>query len=232
MKVVRNDDNQTLTRAEMEACRQFGESARDGGIVIHPAVSAGRPAPNCVAFLKQVGRFAITIVEGHHGVEDGRWFRREDDGSETSVDNPLEAAWQAARSVRIALEPELKFQPYVIAAAWFADMEESEDILDEADGRSARVLFGPVDLASVLAGLPRDDERQTRLSLQYIEQEMMALSRSSVVASEPTNLAATVEGKAGMVSVGPVETVNIYITVVNGDGDREEGPPLIALQGQ
>ena len=156
----------------------------------------------------------------------------EDDGSETPVDNPLEVAWQAAKSVRIALEPELGFQPYVIAVAWFPDMAENEDILDEAEGRSARVLFGPVDLAPVLAELPRSEQLQTQLSMRYIEREMAALSRpAAAVAPEPARDPAPVlKGRIGALNIGRVETVNIYIyiTIVNGDED----PPLITVRSQ
>ena len=230
MKVVTNDNNQPLTLAEIEAAQQFEQSARDGGAVIHPVVSVGRAAPNCVTFLKKIGRFAITALEGHHTVQDGRWLRREDDGSETPVENPLESAWQAAKSVRVALESELRFQPYTIAVAWFPDMEEDEDILEEAEGRSTRVIFGPVDLAPALVELPRNKELQTQLSMEYIEREMAALSCPAAVASEPANPAPTVGGKAGMLNIGPVETVNIYITIAN-DGDDDD-PPLITVQGQ
>ena len=200
--------------------------------MIHPVVSAGRAAPNCVTFLKKIGRFAITILLGHHTVQDGRWLRREDDGSETPTENPLESAWQAAKSVRVALESELGFQPYTIAVAWFPDMEEDEDILDEAEGRSTRVIFGPIDLAPALAELPRNKELQTRLSMEYIEREMDALSRSSAAtAPELANPAPTVAGKPGALYVGPVETVNIYITLANG-GDAGDDPSLITVQGQ
>ena len=228
MKVVTNDNNKPLTLAELEAIQQFEASERDGGAVIRPEVSAGRPAPNCVTYLKKIGRFVITILEGPHTVEDGRWFRREDDGSKTPVDNPLEAAWQAARSVRIALEPKLRFQPYVIAVAWFPEVEENADILDEADGRSVRLLFGPVDLEPVLANLPRKEELQTQLSMRYIEQEMAVLSRSPATDHEPAEEPGPVTGRVGTLNVGRVETLNV--TIVNG-GENDD-PPLITVQGQ
>jgi len=232
MKVVKNNDNNhPFTLAELEAVRQFEESTRDGGIVIHPGVSAGRPAPSCVAFLRKIGRFAVTIWEGRHTVDGGLWYRYQEGGIQVPVDNLLEAAWQAAKSVRIALEPELKFQPYVIAVAWFPDMEESEDILDEADGRSVRLLFGQVDLERALANLPKEEEMQTQLSLQYIEREIAALSRPAVaLVPEPAqDQAPAVKGRVGVLVLERVETVNIYITITNGDED--DNPPVITVQG-
>ena len=146
------------------------------------------------------------------------------------MDNPLEGVWQAAKSVRIALEAELGFQPYVIAVAWFPDMEEDEGILDEADGRSVHLLFGPVELAPALADLPRDEELQTKLSMLYIERDMAVLSRPAVVEPEPAEGPGPVNGRAGAMNIGRVETMNVYITVENGDGD--DTSPLITVQGQ
>ena len=58
MKVVNNDHNAPLILTEMEACRQFEASSRDGQVLFQPQVAAGQPAPNCVAFFEEVGRFA------------------------------------------------------------------------------------------------------------------------------------------------------------------------------
>ena len=46
MKVVRNDNNQPLTPAEMVACQQFEQSEREGQALFQPQVAAGQPAPN------------------------------------------------------------------------------------------------------------------------------------------------------------------------------------------
>ena len=70
--------------------------------------------------------------------------------------NPLEKAWQAAKSVRTELKRELDLNTYVIAVAWFPDMDEDEDILDEAGGRSVRLFFGQADLAQRLVDLPKE----------------------------------------------------------------------------
>ena len=69
MKVVKNDNNISLTPAELEACQQFEASNRAGQVLFHPQVAAGQPAPNCVALLEEVGRFAITILQGRYTVE-------------------------------------------------------------------------------------------------------------------------------------------------------------------
>ena len=232
MKVVKNNDdnNQPLTLAELEAIQQFEASERDGQAVFHPQVAAGQPAPNCVPFFEEIGRFAITILEGRYTVENGRWFRRGADGAMTPVDNPLEGAWQAAKAVRMALKRELDLNTYVIAVAWFPDMEEDEDILDEAGGRSVHLFFGGVDLAQRLVNLPKEDELQTHLSRRYIKQEAAVLSRPSAVEPEPAEGPKPVNGRAGAMNIGRVETMNVYITVENGDVD--DTPPLITVQGQ
>ena len=163
MKVVKNDNNNPLSPAEIRACQQFEASTQAGQVLFQPRVAAGQPAPNCVALVDEVGRFGVTFLEGQCTVEDGQWFRRHADGARSPMDNPLEKAWQAAKSVRTELNRELGLNTYVIAVAWFPDMDEDEDILDEAGGRSVRLFFGQVDLAQRLVDLPKDDELQTHL---------------------------------------------------------------------
>ena len=231
MEVVRNNNSNPLSPAEMRACQQFEASTQAGQVLFHPQVAAGQPAPNCVAFFDGVGRSGVTILEGRHTVEDGQWFHHHADGARSPMDDPLERAWQAATSVRTELKRELDLNTYVIAVAWFPDMDEDEDILDEADGRSVRLFFGQVDLAQRLVNLPKDDELQTQLNHRFIKREVEVLSRAPAVeAPAPAEEPQPVNGRAGALTFQQVDTVNIYVTVVNGGvGD---GPSLITMQGQ
>ena len=231
MEVVRNNNNNPLSPAEMEACQQFEASTQTGQVLFRPQVAAGRPAPNCVALLDGVGRFGVTILEGQCTVEDGQWFRRHADGARPRMDNPLERAWQAATSVRTELKRELDLSTYVIAVAWFPDMDEDEDILDEASGRSVRLFFGQADFAQRLVNLPKDYELQTQLSRRFIKREVEVLSRAPAVETPaPAEEPQPVNGRAGALTFQRVDTVNIYVTVVNGGvGDD---PSLITVQGQ
>lgn len=231
MKVQRNDHNQSLTAAEMEACQQIEGSNRKGQALFYPQVAAGQPAPNCVVFLEEIGRFAVTVLEGRYTVENGQWSIHEADGAATPVDSPLEQAWQGAKSIRTELKRELELNTYVIAVVWFRDMDEDEDILDEADGHSVRVFFASDDLAQRLPGVPRDDEVQSRLSGRYIKQEVGVLRRAGAVATpQPAEDSTPVNGRAGALTFQRVDTVNIYVTVANGGADDD--PPLITVQGQ
>ena len=233
MEVVKNDNNhKPLTSVEREACRQFEASARAGQALFHPQVAAGQPAPNCVAFFEEIGRFAITILEGRYSVENGRWYHHETGGAVTPIDNPLEGAWQAAKTVRTELKRELDLNTYVIAVVSFPDMAEDEDILEEAEGRSVHVLFDEVDLVQRLVNFPKGDELQTHLGRRYIKQEVSVLNRASSVAvsPEPAETSTPVKGRVGALSIGRVETMNVSITIAN-DGDVDD-PPLITVQGQ
>ena len=232
MKVEKNDNNNPLTLAEMEACRQFEQSTRAGQALFRPQVAAGQPAPNCVTFFEEIGRFAITILEGRYSVENGQWFSHRANDVQMPVDNPLEGAWQAAKTVRTELKRELDLNTYVIAVTWFPDMAEDEDILEEAEGRSVHVLFDEVDLVQRLVNLPKGDELQTHLSRRYIKQEVSVLSRASsaAVSPEPAETSSPVKERVGALVIERVETVNIYITIVNGGEDDD--PPLITVQGQ
>ena len=111
-------------------------------------------------------------------------------------------------------------------------MEEDEDILDAADGRSVRMLVGQGELVQRLVSLPKDDELQPQLNSRYIKQEMAVLSRSSAAADpEPAEASSpSVKGRVGALVLERVETVNIYITIVNGD--MGDDPPLITVQGR
>ena len=231
MKVVRNDNNNPLSPAEMRACQQFEASAQAGQVLFQPKVATGQPAPNCVALFDEVGRFGVTILEGRYTIEDGQWFRHHADGARSPLTNPLEKAWQAAKSVRTELNRELDLNTYVIAVAWFPDMDEDDDILDEADGRSVRLFFGQADLAQRLVDLPKEDELQTHLSRRYIKREVEALSRAPALETPtPAEEPQSVSGRGGALTFQRVDTVNIYVTVVNGGvGD---GPSLITVQGQ
>ena len=231
MKVVRNDKNNPLSPAELRACQQFEASSQAGQVLFQPQVATGQPAPDCVALFEKVGRFGITILEGRYSVEGDRWFRHQADGAGSPVDDPLEGTWQAAKSVRGELKRELDFNAYVIAVAWFPDMDEDDDILDEAGGRSVRLFFGEADLAQGLVNLPTDKELQTHLSGRYIKREVEVLSRAPAVETlPPAEEPQSVDGRAGALTFQQVETVNIYVTVVNGGvGDD---PSLITVQGQ
>ena len=233
MQVVKNDNsnNEPLTLAEMEALQQFEQSTRAGQALFHPQVAAGQPAPNCVAFFEEVGRFAITICEGRYSVENGRWFSHRANDVQMPVDNPLEGAWQAAKTVRTELKRELDLNTYVIAVVSFPDMAEDEGILEEAEGRSVHVLFGEVDLVQRLVKLPKEDELQTQLSARYIKREVAALSRSSAAAKpEPAETSSPAKGQVGALSIERVETMNVNITIVKDSEDDD--PPLITVQGQ
>ena len=221
MKVIKNDNNQPLTLAELEVCRQLERSQQAGEALFRPQLAAGQPAPNCVAFLKKTGRFAITILGGRYTVDGGQWWRHEENGVQTPIDNPLEAAWQAGKSVRIELNHRLERSTYVIAVVWFPDMEEDEDILDEAGGRSLGLVFGEVDLVQRLVNLPRDGQLQTSLGRRLIQQEVAVLSRAP--APEATTLdtaapdTAALEVGEGKLVIHHVDVVNVYI-IVGSDG--------------
>ena len=230
MKVVRSD-NQLMSMADIEACQQFEASDRAGQALFHPQVAAGQPAPDCVAFFKEVGRFGITILEEQYSVEGGQWFRHDEGSGRTPVDNPLEGAWQAAKAVRTALQEELDIGAYVIPVVWFSGMEEDEDILDEASGRSVRVLFAQDEMVQRLVNIPKGGELQSHLSNQYIRREVAALSPAAVlVGPAPAGESQLDEGRPGAITFQRVDTVNIYVTVVNGGLD--DAPPLITVPGQ
>ena len=107
MKVTKMvaEKERLLTMAETEAYAQFEASDRAGHVVLHPQVAPGKPAPDAVAFLKDFTRLVITYVPDRYRVQGDQWFRLEDDGEETPIDDtPLEVGWHAAMAVKSRIE--------------------------------------------------------------------------------------------------------------------------------
>ena len=230
MKVVKNGNN-PLSQAELKASQQFEASAQAGQVLFHPQVAAGQPAPDCVALFEGVGRFGVTILEGTatpSKAASGSGARR------TAPGRPLTILWKrSGRPPRPSVRNstgQLGISTYVIAVAWFPDMDEDDDIFDEADGRSVRLLFGQADPAQQLASFPGDEELQTHLSRRFIKREMEVLSPAPAAETPPpAGDPQSANERTGALTFQQVDTVNIYVTVVNGMGDD---PSLITVQGQ
>ena len=126
---------------------------------------------------------------------------------------------------------ELDLNTYIIPVARFPDMDEEEDILDEAGGRSVRLFFGQVDYAQRLVNLQKGDELQTHLNRRCIKQEVEVLSHAPAVeTATPAEEPQSVNGRAGTLTFQRVDTVNIYVTVLYGG--VADDPSLITVQGQ
>ena len=235
MKVVKNDNNrQPLTLAELEALRQFEQSDHSGQALFRPEVAAGRPVPDCVLFLERIGRFGMTALPGQWFAGHDQRVRRDADatGADSDSDDALEDAWQAAQEVLHEFKRKRNHRLYTFAVAWFPDMEPDQGIMDATRGRGVYVLFGQEDLIQRLVNLPDEEKLQTKLSSWYIEQEVAALRGPSAAAEpKPAEGLRPVNGRVPLLDVGRVETMNVYITVVNSDDD-DDAPPLITVQGQ
>ena len=123
MKVVKNDNNNPLTLAEMEACRQFEGSETRGHALFRPQVASGKAVPDCLVFVERTCRFGVMFLTGGYSVEDGQWYHREDaDDALVSVDDPLEDAWQRAMTAKAELKQELDIGAFFIPVVVFTDM--------------------------------------------------------------------------------------------------------------
>ena len=158
MKNVKTDNNMTLSELEALALAQFEASERKGQAVFHPWVGPASPAPHCVVLPEGLTRIAVTYLDGDHWVENGQWYRRNDDGTVTSIDDVLERCWQAAMAVRSRLKKAVGINAYVVAVAVFPTMEPDESILAAATSRSTRVLFGMDDHVERVAALPGEQD--------------------------------------------------------------------------
>ena len=203
-----------MTLAEMEFCNQLEQSDRSGQALQEPMVAPESPTPQWLVSFPEVGRFAVTFLEGHWSVENGRWSRGADDVS-TLVDNPLETAWQSATAVRTELKEQLELGCYVISMVVFTDMEPDAAILEAAQGRSVRVLWGANGLVERLANLPEERELQSHLCDRYIVQEMAVLRRQPERAG-PAPEQAPLEVGDGHLVIQHVDVVNVYVSAGTG----------------
>ena len=232
MKVVKNNNNKrAMTLAELEALAQFEASDRKGEAVFHPRVGPDSPAPNCVVLPEGLTRIAVTYLDGEHWVEDGQWYRRDDDGTVTPIGDVLERCWQAAMAVRSRLKEALGIKAYVVSAAVFPTMDPDESIVAAAANRSTRVLFGMDDHVERLAAQLREQDLQYPLQARDIPDEAEALSRQPA-AVEPETGSLDVDDGRVVIHAGAVhvDTVNVYITIVaapNGGGNDGDGLPTV-----
>ena len=235
MKVVKTDNNnnkRAMTLAELEALAQFEASDRKGQVVFHPWVAPGSPAPHCVVLPEDLTRIAATYLDGEHWVEDGQWYRRDDDGAVTPIDDVLERCWQAAMAVRSRLKKQLGINAYVVAVAVFPTMEPDESILAAAASRGTRVLFRMDDHVERLAALPGEQDLQHPLQARYIPDEADALSRPpATAAAEPETATLDVGDGRVVIHAGTVHIhLHLHITIVaapnGGDDDGDELPTV------
>ena len=233
MKVVKTNNNtNAMTLAELEALAQFEASDRKGQVVFHPWVVPGSPAPHCVALPEGLTRIAATYLDGEHWVEDGQWYRRDDDGAVTPIGDVLERCWQAAMAVRSRLKKQLGINAYVVAVAVFPDMEPDESILAAAASRGTRVLFGMDDHVERVAALPGEQDLQHPLQARYIPDEAEALSGPpATAAAEPETASLDVGDGRVVIHAGAVHIhLHLHITIVaapnGGDDDGDELPTV------
>ena len=138
MQVEKTDNNRSLTLAQAEFCDQLERSDRSGQALWWPQVAAGEPAPDCVVFIKETGRFAVMLPPGQYSVEDDDWYRHDSVGGKTQVSDLIEEAWQAAMQVRLAIKGGLGIGAYTIPVIIFHDMEPNAGIMEAAQGRGVR----------------------------------------------------------------------------------------------
>ena len=208
MKLVK-DDNNSLTLAQVEFCNELEASDRSGQALWLPAVASGYPTPDCLVAIEEVGRFAVTLLADGWSIEDDRWHRGED-GAAEPVDDPLEAAWQSAKGVRMELKRQLDIGSYVIPVVVFTDMEPDPAIMEAAQGRSVRVFWNTRDAVARLASLPGEHEVQEHLRGRYIAQEMEVLRRRAQ-RPEPAREAGALEIGDGRMVIQHVDVVNVYV---------------------
>ena len=205
--------NQTMTLAQIEFCDQLERSDRSGQAVWDPRV-ATEPAPDCVVFLQEIGRFAVMFPPGRYCVEDDDWYRHDEGGVMTPVPDLIEEAWRAGKEVRTVLKEALNIGAYVISVVVFTDMEPDAGIMEAAQGRGVRVFFGQDELVERLVNLPDEEQLQPQLGGRYISKEVAALSRSSA----PRALAPELELGDGRLVIQHVDVVNVYVTGASSDG--------------
>ena len=214
MQVEKTDNNRSLTLAQVEFCDQLERSDRSGQALWWPQVAAGEPAPDCVVFIKETGRFAVMLPPGQYSVEDDDWYRHDSVGGKTQVADLIEEAWQAAMQVRLAIKGELGIGAYTIPVIIFNDMEPNAGIMEAAQGRGVRVFFGQDEVVQRLVTLPDEEQLQPQLGSRYIQKEVAVLRPASALKAK-TPEKASLEIDDGRLVFQHVAVVNVYINIHN-----------------
>ena len=141
MQVEKTNNDRSLTLAQIEFCDQLKRSDQSGQALWWPRVAAGESAPDCVVLIEEICRFGVMFPPGRYSVEGGNWYRHDADGK-TEVPDLIEAAWQAARQIRLAIKGELRRGAYTIPVIIFNDMEPNAGILEAAQGRGCGCSSG------------------------------------------------------------------------------------------
>ena len=226
MKVVKTDDNRSMTLKEIEICQQFEQSDRSGQALWWPIVAPGDSAPDCLVLLEGNGRYALTFLHDQWSVREGEWYHHAEDGAVTPMGDVREAAWDAAMSIKDRLSQDLDFGCYVIPVMVFTEMTPDPDILEEMRGSKVRLLWVLDDLVAGLADLPEGDQVQKQLGKRFISREVETLNRRPAAArpAQPPK-AATLTVSGGAVTVREGDDVHIdihlhFTITAPGDGDN------------
>ena len=243
MKVLNNmpngSDQNPLSAAELEAIAQFEASDRDGTALWRPQVSGNAPAPDCVAFVHGIGRFAIRFLFGNYSVEDGRWYHRSDDGDATAVEDPMERVWQTAMAVKEELTRDYDFGCYILAVAVFPDMEPDEALMAARGRRAVKMLWGIDDLVERIIRQLDVSKRRPALSAEYVEKDIQALTRGGAPGDAGYPEEVEVDLSSGELHLHSPKSVVINVAsgaqaTINIDGSAVGGDalPLLTTTGQ
>ena len=231
MQVAKTDNDRSLTLAQIEFCDQLKRSDQSGQALWWPRVAAGEPAPDCVVLIEEICRFGVMFPPGRYSVEGGNWYRHDADGK-TEVPDLIEAAWQAARQIRLAIKGELRRGAYTIPVIIFNGMGPDAGIMEAAQGRGVRVFFGQDEVVQRLVNLPDEEQLQPRLGSGDIQQEVEVLSRTATpevkTPEAKTPEQAFLEIGDGRLVIQHVDVVNIYI---NSGPDASGGASLPDVPG-
>ena len=225
MKVEKIDNNRSLTVAQIEFCDQLKRSDRTGQALWLPLVAANETAPDCVVFIKEIGRFTVMFPPGRYSVEGGEWYCHDSAVGKTSVPDLIEEAWQAAGQVRLAIKGELGIGAYTIPVIILNDMGPNAGIMEAAQGRGVRVFFGQDDVVQRLVNLPDQEQLQPQLNSRYIQKEVALLHRRFAPEEKTPEQAFLEIGGEGLV-IQHVDVVNVYI-----NAGADAGASLLGVQG-
>ena len=232
-----NGSNQTpLSSAERNAMAQFEASDRGGAAVWRPWVSGNGTSPHCVVVARKIGRFAIFFLPGKYGMEGDNWYRRDADGRDIEVADPLETVWEAGMAARDEIHRDYNFGGFVVPVAVFTDMDPDETILEERGSPGVKVLWGLDDLVErVIRQLP-EDKRKSDLNSKYVEKDVRALTRGPSPEGGAAPEEVQVDLESGLLNLNKPKSVIVNVSsgarvTININGSAVDGdafPPFTA----
>ena len=192
-------------RAEREVYEALAGSDRRGFVYYEWRRGYERIELDFAVWIKGLGRVALQVKGGRYALVDGEWRLKTRDSVKPIDVSPLDEAWLAALDLHDDIEElaEAGYNPFVIPALLFPDMEPDPAIEALARRKGVRLVWRTDDLMADLIAIVRRRGVPAALTMERIGREVYAVTDGLIQLAE-TGLAETVREENRAKAVRPI----------------------------